>query len=66
MYPFKTLDGKGERRSVAFNAQFVSKTEQDMFSERNPRPPNESEDTKDGSWVFHGSEYIWTANTDTT
>ena len=48
-----------------------------MFSELKPRPPvatavahtpNEPKEIKseDGSWVFHGSEYIWTANTDTT
>ena len=28
VYPFRTADGKGERRSVSFNAIFTSKTEQ--------------------------------------
>ena len=26
VYPFRTADGKGERRSVAFNASFSSKS----------------------------------------
>jgi len=29
VYPFRTADGKGERRSVSFNAVFSSKAEQD-------------------------------------
>ena len=29
VYPFRTPDGKGERRSVSFNAVFSSKTEQE-------------------------------------
>jgi hypothetical protein len=29
-YPFRTLDGKGERRSVSFNAVFSNKTEQEI------------------------------------
>jgi len=29
VYPFRTPDGKGERRSVSFNASFTSKNEQD-------------------------------------
>ena len=31
VYPFRTADGKGERRSAAFNAIFTSKTEQDTL-----------------------------------
>jgi uncharacterized protein (TIGR02466 family) len=31
VYPFRTADGKGERRSVSFNASFTSKYEQDTF-----------------------------------
>ena len=31
VYPFRTADGKGERRSVSFNASFTSKTEQDTL-----------------------------------
>ena len=31
VYPFRTEDGKGERRSVSFNAVFSSKTEQDQI-----------------------------------
>ena len=31
VYPFRTLDGKGERRSVSFNAEFTSKSEQDAL-----------------------------------
>jgi hypothetical protein len=29
VYPFRTADAKGERRSVSFNVKFTSKTEQD-------------------------------------
>ena len=31
VYPFRTEDGEGERRSVSFNAVFSSKTEQDKL-----------------------------------
>ena len=31
VYPFRTADGKGERRSVSFNASFTSKNEQDAL-----------------------------------
>lgn len=31
VYPFRTADGKGERRSVSFNAAFTTKTEQDIL-----------------------------------
>ena len=31
VYPFRTADGKGERRSVSFNAAFTSKSEQDTL-----------------------------------
>ena len=31
VYPFRTPDGKGERRSVSFNAIFTSKSEQDAL-----------------------------------
>ena len=31
VYPFRTPDGKGERRSVSFNALFSSKSEQDIL-----------------------------------
>ena len=31
VYPFRTVDGKGERRSVSFNANFTSKSEQDTL-----------------------------------
>jgi hypothetical protein len=34
VYPFRTADGKGERRSVAFNAVFTSKSEQDIFKKQ--------------------------------
>ena len=33
VYPFRTADGKGERRSVSFNAIFSTKTDQDKMSE---------------------------------
>jgi len=65
VYPFKSLDGKGERRSAAFNAQFVSKTEQDIVNKRQ-NEQLEAMKSKQGTGVFHGSEYVWTANTDTT
>ena len=31
VYPFRTADGKGERRSVSFNTEFSSKSEQDFI-----------------------------------
>ena len=31
VYPFRTPDGKGERRSVSFNASFSSKSDQDTL-----------------------------------
>ena len=31
VYPFRTADGKGERRSVSFNAEFTNKPEQDAL-----------------------------------
>jgi|TARA_B100000809_G_scaffold199016_1_gene198918 hypothetical protein len=31
VYPFRTVDGKGERRSVSFNTEFSSKSEQDFI-----------------------------------
>ena len=34
VYPFRTADGKGERRSVSFNAVFKSKTEQDALKKQ--------------------------------
>jgi len=35
VYPFRTPDGKGERRSISFNASFSSKSEQDSVK----KPP---------------------------
>ena len=34
VYPFRTLDGKGERRSVSFNAAFTSKSKQDGIKQQ--------------------------------
>ena len=34
VYPFRTANGKGERRSVSFNAQFSSKTKQDYLKKK--------------------------------
>ena len=34
VYPFRTPDGKGERRSVSFNAIFTSKSEQDFIKKQ--------------------------------
>ena len=34
VYPFRTEDGEGERRSVSFNAVFSSKTEQDELKKQ--------------------------------
>ena len=34
VYPFRTPDGKGERRSVSFNAVFTSKTEQEKMKKQ--------------------------------
>ena len=35
VYPFRTPDGKGERRSVSFNAVFSSKSEQEKMKKEN-------------------------------
>ena len=37
VYPFRTPDGKGERRSVSFNAEFTSKSEQDFIKKQQER-----------------------------
>ena len=34
VYPFRTPDGKGERRSVSFNVIFSSKTEQEQLKKQ--------------------------------
>tara|TARA_B100001564_G_scaffold329483_1_gene314007 strand:- start:1376 stop:2077 length:702 start_codon:yes stop_codon:yes gene_type:complete len=34
VYPFRTADGKGERRSVSFNAVFSSETEQNRLNKQ--------------------------------
>jgi len=34
VYPFRTADGKSERRSISFNAQFTSKSEQDFIKKQ--------------------------------
>ena len=34
VYPFRTEDGEGERRSVSFNAVFSNKTEQDNIKKQ--------------------------------
>jgi len=34
VYPFKTVDGKGERRSVSYNTEFTNKTQQDILKKR--------------------------------
>ena len=34
VYPFRTADGKGERRSVSFNVEFLSKTEHEKESRK--------------------------------
>ena len=34
VYPFRTPDGKGERRSVSFNAEFACKSEQDFLKKQ--------------------------------
>ncbi len=34
VYPFRTADGKGERRSISFNAQFTSKSAQDFIKKQ--------------------------------
>ena len=39
VFPFRTLDGKGERRSISFNAEFTSKSEQDFIKENGSLRP---------------------------
>ena len=41
VYPFRTPDGKGERRSVSFNAVFSSKTEQDNLKKEQEGQQND-------------------------
>jgi len=38
VYPFRTPDGKGERRSVSFNATFTSKEEQEEIRKQQEKP----------------------------
>ena len=40
VYPFRTSDGKGERRSVSFNAIFTSKSEQEALKKKKQRKLN--------------------------
>ena len=40
VYPFRTEDGEGERRSVSFNAVFSSKTEQDELKKQQEEQNN--------------------------
>ena len=40
VYPFRTEDGEGERRSVSFNAIFTSKTEQDELKKQQEEQNN--------------------------
>ncbi len=41
VYPFRTPDGKGERRSVSFNVVFSSKTEQDEYKKQQEEQQND-------------------------
>ena len=41
VYPFRTEDGEGERRSVSFNAVFTSKTEQDKIKKEQEGQQND-------------------------
>ena len=41
VYPFRTTDGKGERRSVSFNAVFSSKTEQERLKKEQEEQQND-------------------------
>jgi len=38
VYPFRTPDGKGERRSVSFNATFTTKEEQEEIRKQQEKP----------------------------
>ena len=40
VYPFRTPDGKGERRSISFNAVFSSKSEQDKLKKQQEEQQN--------------------------
>ena len=48
VYPFRTPDGKGERRSVSFNAEFTSRSEQDALQ-------NQQSENPDGLIYFRGN-----------
>ena len=41
VYPFRTPDGKGERRSVSFNVVFSSKTEQEEYKKQQEEQQND-------------------------
>jgi len=41
VYPFRTPDGKGERRSVSFNVIFTSKTEQEAINRQQGEQQND-------------------------
>ena len=41
VYPFRTPDGKGERRSVSFNVVFTSKSEQDKLKKEQEGQQND-------------------------
>ena len=41
VYPFRTQDGRGERRSVSFNAVFSSKTEQERLKKQQEEQQND-------------------------
>jgi len=41
VYPFRTQDGRGERRSISFNAVFSSKTEQERLKKQQEEQQND-------------------------
>jgi len=55
VYPFRTADGKGERRSVSFNASFTTKREQDYLKQREAQQKYQVGDT-DGIYSVGSSE----------
>ena len=41
MYPFRSVDGKGERRSVSFNADYITKEKLEEMRKKEASGKNE-------------------------
>ena len=56
VYPFRTADGKGERRSVSFNAIYATENEIKAQQEQQKQllEANQTKQTKEGQTIFKG------------